>query len=105
MIMGVGIVVLILVAFSVAEFFAPGIQIRRRFRSLFGAFIFSIFLNLTEAIAALPTPTLSSLMIALLGMIFGAVYFYEGLTLWWVYPLLQLFKNKHSKRKELRRVK
>ncbi|MEM4097283.1 MAG: hypothetical protein QXS81_01170 [Candidatus Micrarchaeaceae archaeon] len=94
-----GIAVLVLVAFSVAEFFAPRIQLRRRFRSLFGAVIFGIFLSLAEAIVALPTPTLSSLMIALLGMLFGLVYFYEGLTLWWVNPLIKTAKKALQNKK------
>ncbi|MEM3245850.1 MAG: hypothetical protein QXN16_03725 [Candidatus Micrarchaeaceae archaeon] len=98
------LLILIMVFFSVMELFKPK-DFSHRGRALIGTLISSFFLIILEGLSIALVGNLNSLLLAGLGVLFGVVYFYEGLTLWWIYLLLQLFRDKHSKRKELRRIK
>ncbi|MEM0106879.1 MAG: S26 family signal peptidase [Candidatus Micrarchaeaceae archaeon] len=55
-----------------------------------------------QELKILPEATISSILIAGLGALFGIVYFYEGLTLYWVHVIFESLmpsKNKSNVRR------
>ncbi|MEM3245920.1 MAG: hypothetical protein QXN16_04080 [Candidatus Micrarchaeaceae archaeon] len=92
------IVILIMVFFSVMELFRSEDRIHR-FRALIGTFISSFFLIILQGLKIFPGATLSSVLIAGLGVLFGVVYFSEGLTFWWGPLLIKRLKKLKNENK------
>lgn len=70
-----GILLSVLAILAVLEIFGKR---EKRFAPLFGVLIISFFSSILIAFASLPTPNLTGITTASLGMIFGLVYFCEN---------------------------
>lgn len=85
--------IVFMVVLSVLEMFGKK---EKRFAPMIATLIVALFLPIFMDLAALPNPNISGMLVALLGMFFGLVYFYESYTASGLILLYKIIKGKRG---------
>ena len=88
------ILISLLVILAMLEIFG---KTEKRFSPLIAVLLIAFFSPIAVGLAALPNPNITAIMLAVLGMIFGLVYFYESYTgsgLLWLYTTIKEYKKR-----------
>lgn len=87
------ILLLFMVSLSVLEIFGKK---EKRFAPVIATLIMATFLSIFLSLASSPTPSISAMLIALLGVVFSLVYFYESYTGSGLIILYEILKGKRD---------